>query len=296
MIEPILLYGSDLWGVSQHCVSNIDKLYLWFIRITLNIKATTSNIITMGESGMIPPKVKCHENVILYFIRLNSLPNGSVVKHVFLEQKRLHSLGFNTWYSKVLGIAKHYDLDPLIFEYNENTKKTIKTNIRNVFIQSWKSNLQSLTANSSLRTYRIIKSDFRHEPYLSLIKKSKYLIAFARFRAGSHTLEIERGRYTNPRTPVEKRLCITCGEVEDEKHFLINCKLYHIDRIKLYENICNLDPHFLNMRDEEKFTHLMKNDNSQILTWTGKFIHDQMYQRSVNRNYQTPTNSVPHQI
>ena len=32
---------------------------------------------------------------------------------------------------------------------------------------------------------------------------SNHSISFSRFRAGSHTLEIERGRYNNPRTPMK---------------------------------------------------------------------------------------------
>ena len=281
MIEPILLYGSDLWGSSLQCTLDIDKIYLWFIRIILNIKATTSNIITMGESGIIPPKIKCHQNIILYFIRLNSMPFGSVVKNVFLELKRMHGLGFKNWYSKVLMIAKNYKIDIVNANYSNNVKIAVKNDIKNVFIETWKSKLQSLTSNSSLRTYRIFKNNFEVEPYLTLIKKTKYLTAFARFRAGSHTLEIERGRYTNPRTPIEERLCASCNTIEDEKHFLIKCKMYSNERDSFYRKIYELYPLFSNMCDDEKFIYLMKNTNAQILSWTGKFIHDSMFQRSI---------------
>ena len=283
MIEPILLYGSDLWGASLLCTSKIDKIYLWFIRMVLNIKATTSNVITIGEAGIIPPKIKCHQNVILYFIRLNSLPIGSVLKNVFLELKRLHDLGFSNWYSKVLKLARDYNIDPLNIEYSESAKRMIKSKLRNAFIETWKSNLQNLTAHSSLRTYSVFKSNFEPEPYLSLIKKPKYLTALARFRAGSHTLEIERGRYTNPRTPIENRLCATCSEIEDEKHFLIKCKFISTERVKLFEKIYKLYPNFENSCDDEKCIFLMTNNNAQILSWTGKFIHDAMHLRSIDR-------------
>ena len=235
MIEPILLYGSDLWGAGQTCIADINKIYLWFIRITLNLKATTSNVITMGESGIIPPKVKCHQNVILYFIRLNSLPNGSVVKNVFIELQRLHNLGLRNWYSKVLELADKYNIDPLQFHYSDNIKRLIKTIIADSFVQSWRSDLINIERNPVLRTYCTFKNDFNPEPYLSSIKKTKYLIAFSKFRAGSHVLEVERGRYTNPRTPLEQRLCSACSEIEDEKHFLITCVIYADARRNLFE-------------------------------------------------------------
>ena len=42
-----------------------------------------------------------------------------------------------------------------------------------------------------------------------------------RFRISAHKLEIEIGRYTTPKTPLENRLCKQCNssEIEDEEHF-----------------------------------------------------------------------------
>ena len=99
----------------------------------------------------------------------------------------------------------------------------------------------------------MFKNDFELEPYLHLINKARYLTAFARFRTGSHTLEIERGRYTNPRTPIENRLCSTCSEIEDEMHFLTKCKLFSTERVKLYEKIYKLYPDFQTYCNSEQF-------------------------------------------
>ena len=60
LIQPILLYGSDIWGAYSQCTNDINNVFLWFIRCVLRVKATTCNIITIGESGIIPPDVKCH--------------------------------------------------------------------------------------------------------------------------------------------------------------------------------------------------------------------------------------------
>ena len=281
MIEPILLYGSDLWGVSRVCTANINKIYLWFMRIILNIKATTPNLITMGESGIIPPKTKCHINALLYFIRLNTMPAGSVVKHVFMELQRLHSIGYYNWYSRILELAKYYQLELTGLQFGENTKRNIKTRVKEAFILSWKSKILDITAHPSLRTYNLFKYDFVTEPYLSLIKKTKYVIALSRFRAGSHTLEIERGRYSNPRTPLHLRLCAICQEIEDEKHFLICCKIYEGERTTLFNKIDELYPVFIKFNNHQKFIFLMTNTNEQLVTWVAKFIHDAMHQRAV---------------
>ena len=280
MIEPVLLYGSDLWGASVKCTADINKIYLWYIRNLLNVKATTSNIITMGESGVIPPKTRCHQNAILYFIRLNSMPTGSLVKSVFLELKHLHNMGVNTWYSKVIELARYYKIDPLMFTYCDRTKLEVKTITKNIFIQKWTADLQNVALNPSLRTYNLFKKNFVTEPYLSLIKKPKYLIAFSRFRAGSHILEVERGRYTNPRTPINQRLCIICQELEDELHFLIECRIYENERTLLFNKIYAVYPFLFELDRREKFTFMMSNTNEKVLSWVGKFIYHSMKTRA----------------
>ena len=132
-----------------------------------------------------------------------------------------------------------------------------------------------------MRTYRLLKTDFMCEPFICLIKKQKYVFALARFRAGSHSLEIERGRYTNPKTPAYLRLCSECHEVEDEIHFLITCKRYENERRHLFDSIIRIQADFEALDDQEKFVYLMRLENEQILTWIAKFIHDSMNKREI---------------
>ena len=160
-------------------------------------------------------------------------------------------------------------------------KRIIRNKVEKHFVQNWHTKVKNVELNTSLRTYTLIKNNFGTENYLSLIKKSKYLIAFTRFRAGSHTLEIERGRYTNPKTPIEERLCLNCLQIEDEVHFLTACTSYLNDRATLFERINEKHAHFENLNNIDKFIFLMTNKDAQILSWTAKFIHDCMYQRSV---------------
>ena len=56
-------------------------------------------------------------------------------------------------------------------------------------------------------------------------------------RTSSHVLEIERVRYTVPKTAMYDRLCRACYQIEDEEHFLINCKIYDSLRRDLYSKV-----------------------------------------------------------
>ena len=80
LIQPILTYGSDVWGINEKGRDSVDKVMLWFLRLLLGVKATTSNIITFGECGIIPTDTTCQINCILYFERLKALPDSRIVK------------------------------------------------------------------------------------------------------------------------------------------------------------------------------------------------------------------------
>ena len=60
-------------------------------------------------------------------------------------------------------------------------------------------------------------------------------------RISAHNLAIETGRYTKPQaTPIEKRICFYCKQVETEFHFIFNCPIYHAERKLLYDELSNI--------------------------------------------------------
>ena len=51
LVHPILLCGSDVWGVNVSTDTTIDKLFYHYMRCVLNVKSTTSNGIVVGDCG-----------------------------------------------------------------------------------------------------------------------------------------------------------------------------------------------------------------------------------------------------
>ena len=95
LIRPILLYGSDVRGIRGQGNDMVDKVFYCFIRCALGVKATTSNLMVLGESGQMPPDVFSHINVICYLKRLHHLPSRMIVKQMYIELCRLHECGFS---------------------------------------------------------------------------------------------------------------------------------------------------------------------------------------------------------
>ena len=109
--------------------------------------------------------------------------------------------------------------------------------------------------------------------HLSLVKNHKYRHAISKIRCSSHLLQIEKGRHANPKIPIDERLCSSCGIIEDEFHFVIECTLFDDNRSELFKKIANINQSFLNMNSRTKFIYLLSSNDSGVLTNLGKFIY-----------------------
>jgi hypothetical protein len=109
---------------------------------------------------------------------------------------------------------------------------SIRLNLMNE--EEWKTEVES---KPKLRTDMEIKSNVDAKKYvlLNLTRKERSLLA--QLRSGILPLMIETGRFRN--IPKERRTCPVCAsnEIEDEIHFLFNCKTYEIFGNEFYHKI-----------------------------------------------------------
>ena len=113
------------------------------------------------------------------------------------------------------------------------------TNLNEKYLDFWKTKLyddiRKGDHGNKLRTYRTFKMVYELEPYLRTVNNLDERKCLSRFRLSNHKLEIEVGRHK--RKPVDERLCTVCHVVEDEIHFLIDCKKYDDARNSLFVHI-----------------------------------------------------------
>ena len=150
---------------------------------------------------------------------------------------------------------------------------TESSTILSNFKQNWQAKLHDLNKYPIVRTYALFKFDFECETYLNAVRDRWYRNAISKFCLSSHNLEIERGRYCNPKVPVSERLCVCCNCIEDEQHFLVSCKLYEGLRVDLYDKVSKIITDFYEIGDREKFVRLMNSRDNNVLTWLGKFLY-----------------------
>ena len=91
------------------------------------------------------------------------------------------------------------------------------------YIPDWHSRLE----NSTRARFYINIAQFKYQKYLDVLKVEKYRNSLCKLRVSAHRLEIETGRWTKPnRTPLDDRICLICGVLEDEFHFMLECSIY----------------------------------------------------------------------
>ena len=97
-------------------------------------------------------------------------------------------------------------------------------------------------------------------------------------RICDHNLEIERGRYY--KIPRQDRLCKTCNVLEDETHFILNCKINENIRDSLFSTINSENALFRFMSDEQKVVHLLNPTNHKHIKMFGFFLKQSLELRA----------------
>ena len=200
----------------------------------LGVHKKTSNVGTYSETGRLP---LCFDGIKLacdYFDRCQNLPEVSLAKKAFKEQKLLNL----NWYQNLSSIRSK-------FSAGNSNVCSINTfqNLRAIFIEKL---FLSINESPKLEFYRTVKKEFKFEGYLNC-SIPKYRTALTKMRISAHNLEIERGRYTKFSTPQTDRLCRYCNDVhqlkvvESESHVLLDCPLYSKHRNNFCQDIAQSD-------------------------------------------------------
>ena len=239
LVEPILLYASDFWGILKHPQNSpTENAHLSFCKQLLGVQKQTSNIGVLLELGQVPLKLLAVKNAIKNWVRIvnNSKCNDLISKsHEYAVIQNL------TWSSSVESKISEVGLRALFLEKDKNCHIKVFQREKDIFHQG--AFLEINRENSKLKTYCIVKHTIGSEEYFNFIENTKERIAFTKFRLSNHRLMIEKGRHQ--KIERQLRLCPFCPfEVEDEHHFLLKCPIYKPLRENLFEDILNFIPDF----------------------------------------------------
>ncbi len=224
---PIALYVSEIWGIdslnfkhpsklSQTLTSPLsEKLNLSISRYTLGVHKKAQNSAVGGELGRLPLTlgidIAC--TIAKYYEYLQSKGEGTLMNEAFELGKTLARSNPD---QKKLWQCQYNLMNQLLPRDNRhrNNKSRVRAFTESLYINHWS---QLIEREPKMRTYKLFKSSFHMENYLSF-KNAKQRKAMSRLRISAHRLAVEIGRYRRPPVPLEQRTCPHCPEevIEDE--------------------------------------------------------------------------------
>jgi hypothetical protein len=77
MIAPILLYGCEVWGVED--VSVVDKFQLKYLKIILQLKQSTPNVMIYEELGITPLSTQIKSRVLNYWGKIVNSKHDKII-------------------------------------------------------------------------------------------------------------------------------------------------------------------------------------------------------------------------
>jgi hypothetical protein len=129
--------------------------------------------------------------------------------------------------------------------------------------KEWIANMKK---RPKLRSYILFKKKLEMETYLisENNKTARYILTS--IRTGTNILRIDAGRWAQPREAVQNRVCRVClsGEVEDERHFIFDCKAYDNLRKSMISNLSSLHIDLSRLGSEEKWILLMSSKTQKF--------------------------------
>ena len=82
---PSLTYGSEIWGTANCDV--IEKLYLNFLNLVLDVKSSTYSCMTSAETGRHPMSIAVQKSVIKYWLKVIQCEKKRLISIIYCEIK-----------------------------------------------------------------------------------------------------------------------------------------------------------------------------------------------------------------
>ena len=270
MIKPILCYGSELWsacdlgkrkfrtedGLAKYLDSTaVEKIHIKFCKFIIGVNKRAVNLAVKGELGRFPVSFSCIIQAFKYWHHLQETSN-SLLREAASVSKSLHDNGISTWFSFYDRVRKLINVKV----DDSSAAVSLLSYLCEKFRIYW---VNTISSFSKLDTYSSFKSRFCMEGYLDTISNRAHRVCYSKIRISNHRFAIETGRFR--KVPRNERWCLFCKKqsdsvVEDEKHILLHCPLYELNRKQLFSCVYELCPNFKHLNDDERLNYLLNSD------------------------------------
>jgi hypothetical protein len=285
LVVPVFTYASSIWGLNKFkCVNVIQQRAA---KIFLGLNKTAPNNAAIGDIGWTTCYARQLGEVYRMQWRLSNMDDTRITKIVHrwskrspksIDQKASKFFNKHDINCNFGDIESKYILKKKVKEIIEKINECEQ----NKWLQDLWNDTKNCDNGNKLRLYRLYKERVLPELYVVKNMPRYYRQSLAKLRSCTLPIHIETGRFA--KIPLNERVCVFChkNQVEDEKHFLLDCDLYNDLRFNLFQHMCILDNDFMNLPSLAKFCMIMTTESVQFilakciyLMFQRRKLHDQ---------------------
>ena len=259
-------YSAAVFGFEEY--ASLNKVQLRAIRAFLGLPKNAPNAGVFSEVNWLLPKYRTKLAMVRFYHRIIKMEQSRLPKKVFNWDKYLNENRVNTWFNEVRSIFYESDLKILFdsgLDFDVNfTSKYMEDKFK---LKQAEELHHECVLLPKLRTFIRFK-DFGQEPaYVQKPLNFYHRRLMSKIRLGCLPLSLETGRYTIPRIPEDKRVCLLCKRdtespsIESEPHFLFECKSYVNERNIWYQEI-SVPVDFETISVDEKLKFVFNEQNN----------------------------------
>lgn len=290
LILPIIRYSAEVWipyfcknlnenNLFQLCDKLcMEKLQLKFCRYLLGVHRKSSSVAVRSELGRYPLLIHLLTFSVKYWLNVCDYNLNSFARKAYLDS---YSNSFNclNWANIVQRLLTINAMNETWHnqgsKYKNKTVRLFNSILTNTYLEQWHKYIDR--DDGKLRTYKTFKMFPYLENYLLCSPNIIVRKEFTKLRISAHQLQIEMGRYSRPKTPVEHRFCKFCntGEIEDEHHFILACPFYESERETLWKDLDSFTA-FNQLSSQDKFLYIMSYNwgDTEIFKHVSRFINN----------------------
>lgn len=263
-IEPILLYGCEIWG-SENCTI-IDKFRLKCFKSMLKVKNSTPNYMIFGELGILPITFTIKKRMLSFWNKLVTDSKGKMSGKLYAIMHNDMTSRQTTfkWMECIRNILNDCGLNYIWLlqkEIVEINTSPIFALLHDIAVQEVRaSGGQSNKGNS----YLLLKKQWKREKYLHILNQHMAMKVF-KFRTANHRLPVETGRFTQ--IDYINRTCQICQrDIGDEFHYLLMCPIFQKERMIYLDEKHYRHPNMIT------YLNIMSTDNVTVLNKLSTFV------------------------
>ena len=106
-VQPILLYGSELWGLNV--MSAIENVHLFSLKKMLQVPIFTSNVMVYRDSGRYELRIHAVLRSIKYWIRILNMKDSRNVRKVYNMMR--YDGNHQNWCDKIKELLFHFNFE-----------------------------------------------------------------------------------------------------------------------------------------------------------------------------------------